>query len=508
MRPAAAAVVALTGLAALQAATPAAATPVVAAERADIHVFVNDSCIVADEPYYLPSDEVIDRFGPPGAKVLPLLGLAVGKLAELFISHEIEGAAERIKAHAVRQDTRYSLARPMNLYRADLATAPVLKLNSRLGCMTIVAAKLQPEGSDCTAAYLPKTLAADARSLPQDEWHSSRQDDSVENALRRANICVDGQARALYEARFEFSDDGTAYRLRDAGYRINALLTTDDRNAVRTALYTLKISEPARSGDEEVLSTAWIKLGTVRAGARGAGTSGTGGTSGTAGTSGTGGTGGSEAVPWLRVPALADDARRVYEERTRVQQEVSAEIDALDRALTRSQRLLAGLDRRIAAADDAVAEGLRQERTRVAVERETQSAELEARKAEYQDLPRAPIELMPVTVEVAVTETESEKKAQLALAEIIGGSSGLLAASAGNAATGLLSKSTRAADLRTEPDSATPETQLQEARRRYYDAWVAVRTGAAGDDAAPRELAAARLAYNVVRRRHGLPPID
>ena len=40
----------------------------------------------------------------------------------------------------------------------------------------------------------------------------------------------------------------------------------------------------------------------------------------------------------------------------------------------------------------------------------TQAAELDARKAEYQDLPLAPLEFMPVTIEVAVTETESEKK--------------------------------------------------------------------------------------------------
>ena len=45
--------------------------------------------------------------------------------------------------------------------------------------------------------------------------------------MRRANVCVDGKAKAVYEARFEFSTDGTAYRLKDAGYRIESLLTTE-----------------------------------------------------------------------------------------------------------------------------------------------------------------------------------------------------------------------------------------------------------------------------------------
>lgn len=71
-----------------------------------------------------------------------------------------------------------------------------------------------------------KGVGARNYGLAQSQWKTSRTDDSIENQLRRANVCVSGKPRAVYEARFEFSSDGTAYRLKDAGYRIESLLTT------------------------------------------------------------------------------------------------------------------------------------------------------------------------------------------------------------------------------------------------------------------------------------------
>ena len=95
----------------------------------------------------------------------------------------------------------------------------------------MAAAKFEPEPADCTAEYHPKELARETMGLPQSEWKTSRTDDSTENQLRRANICVVDKAHAVYESRFEFSNDGTAYRLKDAGYRIESLLTTPDKAA-------------------------------------------------------------------------------------------------------------------------------------------------------------------------------------------------------------------------------------------------------------------------------------
>jgi hypothetical protein len=303
-------------------------------------------------------------------------------------------------------------------------------------------------------------------------------------------VCVIGKVKAVYEARFEFSKDGTAYRLKDAGYHVDSLLTTSEKGASRTTLYTLKISDPGATDQQEVLSSAWVNVGTVTAGSHAAGSK-------------------SDAAPWLRVPPLSTEARRVYDEKTKVHQEVMGEIEALNRALTRNRRILASLDQRIAAADADTVDGLKQERTRIAVQNQSQAAELDARKAEYQDLPRATLEFMPVTIEVAVTETESEKKARLALADIIGKNGDVLGSAVGNAATGLISKSAAAADLKIEPDSADSVSELERSRALYYDAWVAAEGSAPGKTSADsqRTLALMKDKYNEARHSQGLEPI-
>jgi hypothetical protein len=183
-------------------------------------------------------------------------------------------------------------------------------------------------------------------------------------------------------------------------------------------------------------------------------------------------------------------------------------LPALQRALTRNQRLLAGLDQRIAKATSDVMDGLKQERTRVAVQNQAQSAELDAQRAEYQDLPREPLEFMPVTIEVAVTETESEKKAQVALAELVGSNSDLVASSIGNSATGLISKSASLNDIKIEADPAEMAASLEQARAGYYDAVVAAHTGTASSKRdLERNLALEKDKYNEARRQAGLEQI-
>jgi hypothetical protein len=461
----------------------AQATPA-AHDGVEVRAYVDDTCIIADEPYFLP---VTGNKDQSTAKFLPLLGLVVGKLAELFINHEIQSSADRMKSGAARKDTRYAVTRQMNLYRADFQPAPALGINAKLGCMTIVAASFKPEPADCRAEYAPKELSRETRDLPQNEWKTSRTDDSIENELRRANVCVNGKAKAVYEARFEFSNDGTAYRLKDAGYHIESLLTTSDKGASRTTLYTLKISNPGATDQQEVLSSAWVNIGTVTAGTHASGSKG-------------------DAAPWLRVPPMSIEARRIYEEKTKVHQETMGEIEALKRALTRNQRILASMDQRIAAANAETADGLKSERTRVAVQVQTQGAELDARNAEYQDLPRTPLEFMPVTIEVAVTETESEKKAQLALADIIGKNSGVVGSAVGTAATGLMSKSVALTDIKTEPDAPDSASELERTRALYFDALVEVESNASGKASADsqRNLAVMKDKYNEVRRSQGL----
>lgn len=462
-----------------------------ARDQVDINAYIYDSCIVADEPFFIP---VVPKSGESEQmtpKFLPLVGVVIGKLVELFINHEVQGSVKKIKSGAGRKDTRYATTKQMNLYRADLQAAPVLGINAKLGCMTIVAGRLKPEGTDCTAAYLPKEFDRATMGLPQDQWKTVRTDASVENQLRRANVCVDGNAWAVYEARLEFSKDGTAYRLKDAGYTINSLLTTQDRGATRTALYTLKISQPTTTDQAEVLSSAWVKLGTLTAGAKSSGSPG-------------------DAGPWLRVPPMSVEARRSFDEKTATHQQLMGEIGALKRAMVRNQRVIDGLDRRIAVVSADLVDGLQQERTKTAVQIQVQGAELDARTTEFRDLPHDPLEFMPVEIEVAVTETESEKKAQLALADIIGDTGSAAASAVGSEVSGAISKALDVSDLDTGPDSAADITDYARVQARYFDALVDVQTALSGTPSADsqRSLADAKSQYNMARHALGLESIQ
>jgi hypothetical protein len=452
----------------------------------EIRAVVNDTCIIADEPYLMPAPDPNDS--AEQTKFFPLIGLVVGKLVELLINHVVSNSTAHIKADAARKDTRYAMTAQMNLYRAEFQPAPAVRLNAKLGCMTIVAAKFMPPNTSCSAAYQPKQLTRETMRLPESEWKASRSDDSVENQLRRANICVDGKARAVYEARFEFSEDGTAYRLKNAGYQIQSLLTTQDKGATRTAFYTLEISQPGKTDQLETLSTALVKLGNVAAGAH---------------------SNGSETEPpaWLTVPALTVEARRVYDEKSRVQQQVMGEIDALKRALTRNQRVLAGIDQRIAGASADVAAGLTQERTRIAVQIESQQAELDASNAEYQDLPQTPLEFMPVTIVVGVTETQSEKTALLAIAGVIDSGGAQLASAGATASSNLFARSL---DLTDNPGKRDPAAEFEAARAHYFDALLAAKstTAPASGTDPQADLALATSRYNDARRALGLEPIN
>jgi hypothetical protein len=103
-----------------------------------------------------------------------------------------------------------------------------------------------------------------------------------------------------------------------------------------------------------------------------------------------------------------------------------------------------------------------------------------------------------------VTETESEKKADLALADLIGVSGGMIASAVGTAATGVLSKSADESDLKF--DSAPPDaaTEMASARAAYYDAWVEVESHGDGSAAAANQLVLAKSRYNDLRRSLGL----
>ena len=101
-----------------------------ATEPVPLHAYLTASCIIADEPFYAPDGDAA-KAGAPRAKFLPLIGLVVGKLAEVFITREMESSASQIKVRAARKDTLYTVISPLNLYLAD-GSAPPRQRQGRL----------------------------------------------------------------------------------------------------------------------------------------------------------------------------------------------------------------------------------------------------------------------------------------------------------------------------------------------------------------------------------------
>ncbi|MFO1426530.1 MAG: hypothetical protein U1F11_06075 [Steroidobacteraceae bacterium] len=463
----------------LLAALAGGANPALAAKTppAELRAYVNDRCVLADEPFYQPQGS-----GDATARSLTLLGLIVGKLAGLFMQQAVGAAASELGTRTARTDTRYAVAKQTSLYVADLQPRPAVRLNGRLGCLTIVAGRFRPDEADCRAQYVPRTVSAATAALPPEQWRTDRSDDSLENPLRRAAICLE-RALAVYEARFEFSADGTAYRLRNAGYRVDELLTTARRDAQRNVFYTLDVRAPGRTKEPELLSTAWVDLGRPAVGARDAGGSGT-----------------TADPPWLRVPPLSAEARRYYDEATRVHQESADQIDALQRAIARNERVLATLEQQRRESRGALAQSLRAEVVRTQTQGLALQAELDARRAEYASLRQEAFELMPVSIEIGVTETSSERKALHALAGIIESNRNAIATAALDAASGLVARRSLDDASSTAP-AVAPGNELDAARRAYYDAQVEARFGSDAPEAERQAaLARARQRYEDARR--------
>jgi hypothetical protein len=426
----------------------------------ELRAFVNDSCIVADEPFYLP-----EQAGDSATKSAALVAIIVGKIAEALISRVVKASAGRVSTSVARKDTRYAAAKEMNLYRADLVPRPTLNLNAQLGCMTIVAGRFAADSVTCTADYVPRTLERSSMRLAESDWKTSRTDQSLANPLRRANVCMLEEPKAIYESRFEFSPDGTAYRLNNAGYRVNSLLTTPARKGQRNVFYTLEIAQPARAGESEKLSIALVDLGKV-----------------TPGTTAAPADSGNER--WQRVPELSIEARRAFEQQTKVNQEVAAEIEALQRAITRHGRMVTALEASVATAAGSLKTGLQQELLKNRVQVVALQGELGARRAEYADLPREPLQFMPVAIEIGVTETKSERPALLAMAQVVERNSGFIAG-----ATTTLMGVPKSLDVAAAAD---PAASLALAREAYFDALVEVKTDPQADD---HPLALSRKRY-------------
>ena len=439
-----------------------------------LRAYINDSCIVSDEPYLLPDTDEAQR-------TAPLFGTIAAKLAGALISGAFEGIVGGIRAGGARRDTSYVAASDFSLYVADLSSSPRPVLNPKFGCVTIVAGDIAPGSTDCSDDYIPLTVAAETLSLPDSEWKTDREDNSVENILKRANVCVNGEAKAVYEGRILLSDDQTAFRMTSAGYWINSFISTKSARAFRNVLYTLEIVEPSEGAGGKVLSTAWVDLGRLPPGSSDTGNSAT------------------ENSEWLRVPSMSKSAKRVYDEETSVHQEVSGKIAALERAIVRDARLLSGIRDRVGQASSAVRRGLEKEATKVELRLLTAEAMLEARHAELSDLPQGQHSYMPVVMRVGVTETRNEKRAMQALATILEDNKKAIVRSANDMI-----------GIERSFDADVADNNLDALQAEYFDAVIALESSDSGEDASQLEqdLARARQSYNSARVDNGLSPLE
>ena len=448
----------------------------------EIRAFINDSCIVSDEPFLFPSGED-DQF----ERSFSVAGFVVGKLAHTLVSGLVNATSSQLGNMSKPKDMYYVAAKDFNLYHAALYDSPKYELNGKLACATVVAGAFEPENTDCTHLYEPNVLSSVTDIADDYSSNATREDTSIENILRRANICLRGPAHSIYEARFEKSDDRTAYRLESAGLWVNTLLSTKNKKANRGLVYTMDIAEPAKDSDMNVLSSAWVNLGEVKAGYASA-----------------------EPVyssrsEWLRIPAMSSTVKNAYQVDTSVHQDVHGEIQALKRSITRNQRQLESIRMRKANASDNIKDAIQDEMDGLELRILRSESLLDARRAEYQDLPLKEINYMPVTIRFGIIESRNEKRALSTLAGLLEKNSARIA-SATEERIGI----ERSADIADIPVSDAQEP-LDQARTSYFDALVAYRESSYSDSPVTadieRSLTLARDSYNSERAAAGISPI-
>ena len=446
------------------------------ADGAVSRAYINSDCIIADEPFLLPEDG-----GDVNARMAPLLGAVAAKLTNTLVSGALTGLTGGLKRRSARKDTTYVTANNVNLFVTDLSGEPQVRLNPQFGCATIVTGDIRPSDYDCTAEYVPRTVSSETMGLPTSEWVTTREDNSVENILKRANVCLADEVDSVFEARIVLSADRTAYRVDSAGYTFNSLLSTRRRSAKRNTFYTMEVFEPDAGEEGEPIAVALLNLGEISAGDSSLGDA-------------------ALSTDWMEVPKISNRALQDFLKATAVHREVYGKIAALDRVVSRDRRLLAGIEQRANATSEDIRAALQGEMKEIEIRLIRSDAMLDALRGEYADLPVVAEEYMPVTIQFGITESRSERNSLKRIAEIIEKNRDKIAASAAKLAG--VERSFGAVD--SDP--------LATARDDYYDALIALDLADA-DDASVRaqldaELERTKRAYNDALIAEGLNPVE
>lgn len=456
----------------------ASATILTDTHAADVRsrAYTNSSCIIADEPFLMP--ETTDD---TSARTAPWVGMVVGKLINVLITGAIDGISGGMSKRGGRKDTEYVTANNVNLYVADLSSEPQVRLNPEFRCATIVTGDIQPSDYDCSKDYIPREASVEFLDLPPSEWVTTRKDNSVENILKRANVCVVGKVASVFEARIVLSDDRTAYRVDSAGYKINSLFSTKSKSAKRNLFYTMEVVEPTADGDGRVLTMPLLDLGEVSAGVSSLGDI-------------------AVSSDWLLVPDISSNARRDFQSDTVVHQEVFGKIGALERVVTRDMRVLAGIEERAKNVSSNIRDALKDEMTNIEIRLIKSDSMLEALRGEYADLPVVAEQYMPVTIRFGITESRSERKALQAIGGILEKNSEMLA-----------SKASKMINVERSLDAMPEQSELDIARAAYFDAKIALEIkspSAADAERLHNELEVAKQSLNAALIAEGLASIE
>ncbi len=370
----------------------------------ELRVFLNENCVVADEPIVIP-DAVASKGMPYGPLIVSDAGQAVIRVL-------VKGIAMGLAKISSRRDYNYTASEELYLYNVNFDIQPQPQLNSSLSCMTLVAGSFERRGADCVADYEPLVLtdaaAANASLLDLRRGRSSA------NVLRRANICMNGEPDILIENRVVLSDDESAFRLQGAGREINRLLSTDKKKSKRGLLLTATLFAPARDGRGERLSTHWVNYGMV-------------------GPHGRIHEYADAAISsWTPVPPMTGTVLENYSAGSAEHRQASDRASSLERSILRQSRQVSELESRLENADATLEPILRKRLGFLNGNIEAQSAELNAWRQEYDDLPGDTYRYMPVTLQLTLTETRDEKRLLLALARLLDANSRNIAKSIGD----------------------------------------------------------------------------
>ena len=266
---------------------------------------------------------------------------------------------------------------------------------------------------------------------------------------------------------------------------VNAHLGTKSRKAKRTVIYTFDISEPATGSGPRTLAAVSVPVGVVTPGTEIEDESQLG------------------RSEWISVPDISANAARAYERDNALHKDLYAELQALERSVKRNQRVLEGMEARMSDASDDAQEKMKSRMANLEYRVLHMESMLDARRLEYDELPKPTRYYMPVTIGVGLIESRSERRALATLGAFLEDHRVEIVDKAESMAF------ERSADL-LDSDSST--LSLEQARERYYDAVIAVEEARSVEDsdieAAEDDLVMARNTYNELRLQAEIPAIE